>query len=253
LQERDEYIIFHLASFPLMLNHKSSENASRFADYFRRESEAVGFSELDFGRNNEEASHDSANPSDGGMCIRRPVSNPGQLIRPESGEWKATTPVPSVRPKVKIIEMPDMDVASVRFIGPYTKISRAVTILYAWAQPLGLLANYPLVFCALYDVPGITPIEDMRSDACILVPHDTQLKAPVSKRHIASGGTYACAHFEFRDKREFPVHWYEMCNRWLPRSGYRMDDRPMLEIYRGDPRMLDGFFRVDICIPIEQV
>ena len=236
-----------------MLNRKSSENASRFADYFRRESEAVGFTELDFGRNREDASRDPVNPlGNGDRIFNRGVNEPGQLIRPESADQN-TTSVPSVRPKVKIIEMPDMDVASVRFIGPYTRISRAVTILYAWAQPLGLLANYPLVFCALYDVPGITPVEDMRSDACILVPHDTPLKAPVSMRHIASGSTYACAHFEFRDKREFPVHWYEMCNRWLPRSGYRMDDRPMLEIYRGDPRMLDGLFRVDICIPIERV
>ena len=38
--------------------------------------------------------------------------------------------------------------------------------------------------------------------------------------------------------------------RWLPGSGYEPDDRPCLEVYRGNPSVGAGAFRCELCVPV---
>jgi AraC family transcriptional regulator len=152
---------------------------------------------------------------------------------------------------VKIVDMPDMNVASVRLIGPYQNIPKAFNVLFYWAIPLGLVNPDALIMGFYHDVPGDTPHEDMRSDACLSVPPGTTARAPVSIKQFNCCGKYACGYFEFSDPQIFPKAWRTMTSEWLPQSGYQFDERPTFEIYRGDPERRDGVFRMDICIPVK--
>ena len=146
--------------------------------------------------------------------------------------------------QVKLVDMPDMNLARVRFIGPYTGIAKAFHLLYFWAEPLGLMTPDSLILGIYHDIPGNTPPGDLRSDACLCVPPGTKARAPVSIKPFNSRGRYACGYFEFRDEREFPRAWNLMTAEWLPQSGYQFDERPTFEIYH-------GVFRVDICLPVK--
>jgi AraC family transcriptional regulator len=49
-----------------------------------------------------------------------------------------------------------------------------------------------------------------------------------------------------------PQAWDVLYRSWLPDSGYEPDDRPCLELYRGNPQVLGrpGTFRADLCVPV---
>jgi len=46
--------------------------------------------------------------------------------------------------------------------------------------------------------------------------------------------------------------WSALYRTWLPGSGYEPDDRPCLEVYRGNPEVAGrpGAFRCELCIPV---
>jgi AraC family transcriptional regulator len=161
---------------------------------------------------------------------------------------------PTLDLSVLILDMPDMEVASVRLIGPYNGIGKALSLLHCWGTATGMATPETLVFTALYDSPALIEPEQLRSDVCMTVPLGTEARNPVYVQKLKCAGKYACGHFEFWDPREFPSHWKSISVDWLATSGCLPDlSRPMLEIYRGDPMMLDGMFRVDICVPIRSV
>jgi AraC family transcriptional regulator len=106
----------------------------------------------------------------------------------------------------------------------------------------------------MYDNPGDTPPEQLRSDACLTVPTGTEGRNPIYVQTLRCAGKFACGSFEFWDPREFPVCWKRLVVDWLSQSGCLPDpSRPMLEIHKGDPMMLDGMFRVDLCVPVRQM
>lgn len=193
--------------------------------------------------------YNSGNPDISGRLGRGGVSDISCLLRQHESEAPIRAPKPASETGT-LVEMPDMNVASVRFIGPYKGIGRAVGHLCRWASSLGLLTEDAFLFSAMYDIPGLTPAEDLRSDACLCVKPGCPVSPPVYLQHIHCAGLYLCRHFEFHDPREFPRHWTE-CIRGLRGWGYHPDDRPMLEVYHGEPRMLDGIFKVDICLPVK--
>lgn len=151
---------------------------------------------------------------------------------------------------VRIEEMTDLNLACVRYVGPYLGIGKAFRLLSCWALERQLMRPESLILGVYHDIPDATRPEDLRSDACITVPLGTKKSVPVTIRTLACKGTYACGHFEFMDARHFPEAWRIMTGVWLPQSGLQFDDRPTFEIYRGDRMMLDDTFRIDICIPV---
>ena len=46
--------------------------------------------------------------------------------------------------------------------------------------------------------------------------------------------------------------WSALYRTWLPGSSYEPDDRPCLEVYRGNPDVAGrpGAFRCELCIPV---
>jgi DNA gyrase inhibitor GyrI len=234
-----------------MQNHSNHELESRLAESIRRESEALGFaaSERDVACPEMRISrHGSGNPRIDATVMRRGIAPSGSLIRPDY-KPADNDMAPSVVDELKIVEMQDMDVASVRFIGPYKGIGKAVGLLCRWADKCGLLGSDATVFGALHDSPVTTLEEDLRSDACIVAPPGIATKAPVYFQRINCKGSYVCNYFEFMNPREFPRRWSESTRR-IQGRGLQIDDRPMLEIYHGNMLKWDGTFRVDICIPV---
>lgn len=156
---------------------------------------------------------------------------------------------------VEVKNLPDMDVAYVRNIGPYKGdpdlYQKLFSKLFKWANSRDLLDFDTTKVIALYnDNPNITDESKLRVTACITIPEHTEVDSYVGKLKI-SGGKYAIAHFElFED--EFESAWDLVYAGWLPESGYQPDDKPAFEICYNDPNTDPaGKHIVDICIPVK--
>jgi AraC family transcriptional regulator len=153
---------------------------------------------------------------------------------------------------VRLEDLPDLNLACVRHIGPYSGMQEAYGKLFAWAGPRGLMGNGAKVIGLYLDMPEATPQDKLRADACLTVPEGTQGGGAVVVRKLACKGRYAIGHFEFPQADEnFEKAWHAMCAEWLPQSGFQFDDRPRFEIYLDVGPLPGGTFRIDICIPVK--
>lgn len=157
--------------------------------------------------------------------------------------------------KVEVKELPDMEVAYIRHVGPYagdTKLFEGLfEKLMKWAGARGLI-NFPdtMLMGIYHDDPNITEESRLRTSICITVPADTKTEGEIGRMKVA-GGKYAVGHFELSDD-QYPEAWKSIYGGWLPESGYQPDDGPPFEIYMNDPRQHpEGKCLVDICIPVK--
>ena len=157
--------------------------------------------------------------------------------------------------KIEVEEMPELHVAYVRHTGPFKGDVELFAGLFGnlmgWAGPRGLL-NSPeaMVLSVYHDDPETTEEEKFRMSACITVPEDTRVEGEIGKMTLP-GGEYAVGRFEL-DPDEYEAAWNMVYGEWLPKSGYRFDDRPSLEIYRNDPEEHpEKKHIVDICVPVK--
>ncbi len=156
---------------------------------------------------------------------------------------------------VEVKELPALEVAYVRHIGPYAGDAKLFeglfTKIMTWAGPRGLI-RFPetLLMSVYHDDPNITDGAKLRTSVCITVPKETKSDSEIGTMMI-DGGTYAVANFEiFSD--QYPEAWQSVYGGWLPDSGYQPDDGAPFEIYRNDPREHpEGKCLVDICIPVK--
>lgn len=154
--------------------------------------------------------------------------------------------------KVEVKEIPEMNVAYVRHVGPYkgdTKLfQRLSEKLFKWAGPRNLV-NFPETkYLIIYhDSPEITDEDKLRVSVCITVPENTEVDGDIGKMTVPKG-KYAMAYFEI-NANQFQEAWDSVCRDWLPESGYQPDDRPCFELYKDNYK--GGKFKVDICIPVK--
>jgi len=150
--------------------------------------------------------------------------------------------------EVKI--MPEFHVAYIRHVGQYNKIGGAIERLMRWAGPRGLLqSGETSVLAIYYDSPDVTPVSQLRSDACVTVPIGTAVEGEVGLMTIP-GGKFAVAHVEI-DPSQYGEAWDRLIADWLPRSGYQPDDRLCYELYLNNPDAHpEKKHIVDICEPI---
>lgn len=72
------------------------------------------------------------------------------------------------QPEVKFTKAPRQVVAYSERRGPYSGIGESMRELKKWLDAKGIeQAGYP--FCLFYDNPGETPVDELRSEACIPV------------------------------------------------------------------------------------
>ena len=152
--------------------------------------------------------------------------------------------------RVEVKQMPEFYVAYIRHVGQYSRIGEAFERLMRWAGPRGLLqSGQASQFAIYYDGPDVTPVLQLRSDACVTVPIGTPVEGDVGLMTIP-GGTFAVAHATI-DVSQYAEAWDRLMGDWLPRSGYQPDDRLCYEVYLNDPdRHPEKKHVVDICEPI---
>ena len=100
------------------------------------------------------------------------------------------------------------------------------------------------------DDPVVTPAEKCRYDACVVVPEDFSGDRSVNVTDIP-GGKYGVTTF-VGTAHEIGAAWDALYRSWLPGSGYEPEERPCLEVYRGNPEVGErpGTFRCDLCVPV---
>ncbi len=160
-----------------------------------------------------------------------------------------------VKAEVEVKEMPELNVAYVRHIGPYKGdvdlFEGLFEKLMKWAGPRGLL-QFPETQClsVYHDNPEITDEDKLRTSVCITVPKDTKVEGEIGRMTIP-GGKFAVANFEI-NSNEFEDAWNTLMGGWLPESGYQPDDRLCYEICHNNPKEHpENKHIVDICVPVK--
>ena len=93
--------------------------------------------------------------------------------------------------QVEITEMPEMRVASVRHVGPYSQVSKAFERLGSIAGPAGLFAQPGAAMIGLYhDDPETTPPEQLRADAGVVIQAAAALPAALTEQRLPAGLAY---------------------------------------------------------------
>ncbi len=162
---------------------------------------------------------------------------------------------PGIEANVVVREIPEMQVAYIRHIGPYSNNPKLFDALFgkltAWAGPRGLL-RFPetKLLAIFYDNPDITEESKRRMDVCISVPKGTPPEGEISSMTIP-GGKNAVARFEISPD-QYSDAWDAVYGGWMPESGYQPDDRPCYEVYLNDPKTHpEGKHIVELHAPVK--
>ncbi|MCK4540722.1 MAG: AraC family transcriptional regulator [Spirochaetales bacterium] len=140
---------------------------------------------------------------------------------------------------VDVKEVPEMNVAYVRHIGPYAGDSKLFEGLFGklmkWAGPRNLI-NFPKtkMLTIYHDSPEITEEEKLRISVCLVVPEGTETGGDIGSMKIP-GGKFAIGHFEI-DQDQYGAAWNSLYGIWLPESGYQAADGPCYELYLNEPK-----------------
>ena len=151
---------------------------------------------------------------------------------------------------IEIQNMPEMRVAAVRHIGPYSNISEAFARLGELAGRAGLIGEPPPTMLAIYhDDPEATPPAELRSDAAIVVPEGRALPPELTELRIPAGryavGTHIGPYALLGDA------WARLMGEWLVRSEHRVGNALSYEIYRNTPMTAaPSELRTDLYLPI---
>lgn len=160
-------------------------------------------------------------------------------------------------PEVEIRDIPEMNFAYIRHVGPFIENQELFQILFtkvfAWATPKGLV-NFPSTrtLTVFHDNPDTTDADKTRISVGITVPEGTKTGGEISDMTIG-GGKFAVAKFEI-DPDQYKQAWDTVSEKWMPQSEFRpdMDDRLCFEVYQNDPKeQLEGKHIVEICIPVK--
>lgn len=153
--------------------------------------------------------------------------------------------------RVKIVDMPDLRVAYVRSIGPYTteRLLPAFNQLTKWAAPRGFM-NDDAKILGVWNNPGFVPEDKLIHDACITIPDSVSADKWVDVQ-VLPGGKYAIRHLAIRAD-QMDEAWLSFVLNWLTFSDYQPDDRPIYQIYYKAPEKDPSRLRVlDLCMPVK--
>jgi AraC family transcriptional regulator len=161
-------------------------------------------------------------------------------------------PMGEGRMAVHVKELPAYHVAYMRYAGPYGArgIPDVWVKLRKWMEARALGEDSTVRLGVGYDDPSITAPEKCRYDACVIVPADFLADRWVNVMDIP-GGRYAVAEF-IGTAHEIEATWDGVFRAWLPGSGYQPDDRPCVELYRGNCTVdaKARSFRCELCLPV---
>jgi AraC family transcriptional regulator len=135
--------------------------------------------------------------------------------------------------KVEKKQMPALRVATLRHVGPYSRISEAFGRLGDIAGRAGLFDAKPRMLALYHDDPEVTPEAELRSDAAVVISEDATVPAGLVEQRLAAG-RYACTTHT-GPYEELGDVWARFMGHWLPESGERMASGVSFEIYVNNP------------------
>lgn len=156
--------------------------------------------------------------------------------------------------KFEIKKLPAIDLAYVRYIGPYAGDEKLFAGLFGkimgWAGPRQLL-NFPetKAVCVYHNDPNVTEPEKLRVSVGVTVPADTKVDGEIGKMTLEAG-KYAVGHFEISTD-EFKNIWDNICGA-IVAAGFEPADGPCFELYYNDASTHPEHKHIlDICIPVK--
>ncbi|QJD85388.1 AraC family transcriptional regulator [Cohnella herbarum] len=149
---------------------------------------------------------------------------------------------------INIETLPDYRIAYVRQVGPYGLANaQAMEKLKQWAKGKNLLNESAILLGIPQDNPETTLPENCRYDACIVISNEYRLDDSFRESELA-GGKYAVCQIK-HTAEDVQKAWNEILP-YLQRSGYQMDNKPILERYTG--KMISNDL-CELCVPIKPV
>ncbi len=153
---------------------------------------------------------------------------------------------------VTLESLPERRCAGIDHAGSYTQIDHAMGKLFAELARRSALPPQPSMIGLFFDDPELRPEVALRSRACMPVPDQIAIDAPLVET-VLRGGSYAKLHYKgsYADMRG-AYRW--LLGVWLPASGLEPDDAPIFEAYLNDPRDVPAAeLRTDIHLPLKAV
>lgn len=136
---------------------------------------------------------------------------------------------------VDIAELGARRVATLAHVGPYSQISGAFGRLGEIAGAAGLFERTedPEMVAIYYDDPEVTPPDELRSDAGVVIPDGWKKPDGLGELRLPAGRHARTTHvgpYEFLGDV-----WSKFLGGWLPSSGHRIGPGGTFEIYRNSP------------------
>ncbi|WP_316825522.1 AraC family transcriptional regulator [Pedobacter miscanthi] len=154
-----------------------------------------------------------------------------------------------VNAKIKITEMPKMNLAYVTQLG-VKGIGETFQQIVKWAIPRELLTKSDTNICRVFhDSFKLTDAEKVRMSVGILTPHEIKVDRWLGLTTMEKGKNIV-GHFVIEPK-EFEKSWSSLFI-WMSENGYKKADRHPYEIYHNDfNEHPEKKCIVDLHIPIE--
>lgn len=150
--------------------------------------------------------------------------------------------------KIKITEMPKMNLAYVSSIGPQN-LESAYGKLIQWATPLGLMNGQPKMVTIYHDSFKVTEANKVRMSAAIVLNRATETEGEVGLTSIEAG-KFIVGSFEI-EMNEFEKSWTGLF-LWMNENGYKKANRNPFEVYYNNfKEHPERKAIVDFYIPIE--
>jgi AraC family transcriptional regulator len=135
---------------------------------------------------------------------------------------------------VTLRTIPSTDLVGVAHEGSYMQISQAFETLFGTLYARGLAKPEMRMIGIYLDDPDITPVERLRSFACVQAGSEIEAATPLERREI-SGGEYAVLRHKGPYADMFRAYQW-LYSEWLPKSGRQLRDSVMFEEYLNNPR-----------------
>ena len=136
---------------------------------------------------------------------------------------------------VKIRSFDEIPVVAVRHVGDYAQLGGCFEKIIGWAASKGMLGPDVKCLGIFHDNPRETPLEELRSAACITVGSEVGDDVEAGVERVAiEGGDYAVATFE-GPYHDLGSAYDGLLGHWLPQSGRELAPRPCFEIYLNSP------------------
>jgi AraC family transcriptional regulator len=145
--------------------------------------------------------------------------------------------------------VPDIAVIARRHEGDYDGIGGVFERLNTAAIGRGWLGPTTRYFGVYYQDPSATPVAALRSDACLTAPPDAEPDGDLRPLTIAGGRNAVLLHVGPYVELHRAYTW--LYREWLPASGEEPADRPCVEEYLNNPRVVPpSELRTEIWLPL---